>query len=274
MRWIAKAVVQAALARMPWGIGINHLLQRRDWRDWARKKSVGLARTIALADSYVEHRGIAVEIGTGWVPVVPVLLHLKGYEVHSYDKSRHVTDEMLQATVSGVEDRLEDVSAILAVADAKKRLDNFTWTYHAPGDAASTGLEKASLIYSYNVLEHIPEHSLINIIKEAKRLGGVFYAKVGLHDHFFNFDRSITRVNFLKFDDWVWGFLGQHRIHYHNRLRINDFDRLLSDFHPLYRDVAVDPRDVAAVKSMRLAKRFRGYSVEDLAAHWLEFVGT
>ena len=106
-----------------------------------------------------------MEIGTGWVPVVPVLLHLKGYEVHSYDKSRHVTDETLRATVSGVADRLEDVSALLKVADAKKKLDSFTWTYHAPGDAASTGLGKAKLIYSYNVLEHIPEAALVNIIK-------------------------------------------------------------------------------------------------------------
>ena len=97
------------------------------------------------------------------------------------------------------------------------------------------------------------------------RPGGVTYHEVDLRDHFAEFDSSISTVNFLKFGDLTWRLLGQNGIHYHNRLRANDFRALFQAFENVGFETRTDERALEALKHFQVADRFKGFHPADLA---------
>jgi len=303
MKWWLKAGIQAALSVIPGWIGINYQLQKQarqrlsGWRGFAAARAAGLACTVRSADnSNRRGRNRVVELGTGWIPLAPFCFHLLGYrEIHAFDYLPHLKDSTVRQMLHGINDSADAVAAALGVAstavkervsralrcdDLQSMLDVMGIHYHAPADAASTGLAASSVdvFYSFNVMEHIPAAVITGLLKEAGRIlgsDGVFYAKIGLHDHFVNADRSISRVNCLQFSDRVWRVIGQNRIMYHNRLRETDYLLLFADsaLVPVQYERAIDKKDMDCFASMRLAERFKGYSKEDLAVHWIEVIG-
>jgi SAM-dependent methyltransferase len=141
----------------------------------------------------------------------------------------------------------------------------------APADAAVTGLGKGTvdLFFSIAVFEHVPVAGVQAILREARRVlkpGGLTCHHIGLHDHFANFDSSISVLNFLKFGDTAWKMLGQNKIQYHNRLRASDFERLFAECG--FTIISAD-RKVAPMPEMRVAPRFSSYAREDLATYCL-----
>lgn len=128
--------------------------------------------------------------------------------------------------------------------------------YRAPADACATGLSDASVdvCHSYAVLEHVPLDVVAGLVSKARRVlkpSGVFYALIGLHDHFHNF---VSKVNFLKYPEWAWGALVKNRISYHNRLRERGFLRLLTANGAYLVDVksTTYPADLRQVGEMRV----------------------
>jgi ubiquinone/menaquinone biosynthesis C-methylase UbiE len=205
----------------------------------------------------------AVEIGTGWCPTIPLALTMRGIRVHTYDQTRFVTAE--------------------AITKAQE-IAGGHWgmvTYHTPGDAAITKLcdNSIDLHFSFSVFEHIPVDVLSQILREAYRVlkpGAVLYHRIDCRDHFCDCDPSITSVNFLKFSKTEWRFLGQNRIHYHNRLRGSDFVALFKkagfDFINVQSDVCA--RGLAALDHIRVADPFQGYEPADLATSFLTLVAS
>jgi SAM-dependent methyltransferase len=194
----------------------------------------------------------AVEIGTGWCPTIPLGLTERGISVHTYDHFPYVTEEAIAASQS-------------AVGGDWSRVH-----YHAPGDATATGLPDNSvdLSFSIAVLEHIPYKTLTEMLREAYRIlrpGGIAYHEIDLRDHFAEFDSSISTVNFLKFGDKAWRWLGQNGIHYHNRLRASDFRALFRDFELIAFETRTDERAPEALKRLRIVDRFKDYDLADLA---------
>ena len=64
---------------------------------------------------------------------------------------------------------------------------------------------------STTVFEHIPRADIARILKEAKRIlkkGGVAIHFIDLSDHFQHQDKSITRINFLRYSDEEWDKIG------------------------------------------------------------------
>ncbi|MCY0150867.1 hypothetical protein OEG84_25005 [Hoeflea sp. G2-23] len=116
----------------------------------------------------------------------------------------------------------------------------------------------------------MPEAKILSLIREARRVlksGGIFYALIGLHDHFHNFDKRVSKVNFLRYPEWQWALIGKNRISYHNRLRECDFLNALSQngAENLVVNNVIDPPDLDRVRSMRVANRFRRYTSSQLA---------
>lgn len=143
--------------------------------------------------------------------------------------------------------------------------------YLAPFDMRKTALDAGSVaaIVSTNTLEHIPEQDIREILTECHRLlgaNGICSFKIDYSDHYAHTDRTISKYNFLKFSDWVWRFLSPSD-HYQNRLRHCDFATLFNEagFDVLAHQTIVDPDSFDHLSTMKLAKKFRGYSVEDLA---------
>ena len=296
MNWFLKAGVQAVLAHVPCGEVLNHQLQVCNGfysrlLCEAQNNVSHLAKIASAVQGFQLKLGGArtVEVGTGWVPALPVGMYLLGAEVHSYDHVAHLRVGNIKRLLEIYPDLLDTLAAHEDDSVLRSRLETlrqneqasivdwlrpFGIFYHAPGDAAQTGFPPGSfdLYFSVNVFEHIPESAIKAMLGEAHRIlrkGGLTYHHIGLHDHSANIDPGVTYVNFLKYNDLTWKVLGQNRVQYHNRLRYSDFLRIFQEesFEVLHCQSKVDESSLRALETMRVAKRFKDYEKRDLATY-------
>jgi hypothetical protein len=298
MKWWAKSAIQAALSRMPYGESLNHRLQI--WNGfyerfhWSVENNVrhlcNLARTVEEFGGRMEGCS-AIEVGTGWTPTLPIGLHLLGAEVHTYDHMRHLRIANLKKVVDLYPEFFPRISESLGIEQTvlQQRLSGFRRAekeplrdclseagihYHAPADAANTGLPANSvdLYFSIAVLEHVSKADVERMGVESHRVlkaGGLSYHHIGLHDHLAETDSAATKINFLKFSDSTWQILGQNRIQFHNRLRQSEFVEIFKDagFEILLCQSEVDEISLKAIPTMRLNKKYRTFDAVDLATY-------
>jgi hypothetical protein len=95
-------------------------------------------------------------------------------------------------------------------------------------------------------------------------------------DHYSFSDPSIAAYNYLKFRPLTWWLINSS-IHYQNRLRLSDHERLHegAELQIVERRVQEpSDEDIAVIREMNLAPQFRGsYSLEDLGARSVLLVG-
>lgn len=274
--WWIKAGAQTTLSLLPFGEALNHRLQI--WNgfysnfEWAIDANIqhlcNLLQTTTRCGLQLQGANI-LEVGTGWIPTLPVGLYLLGARVHTYDHIRHlrtanlarllelfsphlpVLAEAAHAEVDSCQAKLREIAAQPSESlDQWLRLGEIQ--YRAPADAARSGLpdESLDLYFSVAVFEHVPVAAIKAMLREAHRTlrpGGLTYHVIGLFDHYTTMDPSITRVNFLKYSDFAWRIIGQNRIYFHNRLRESEF--LL-----LFREAA-SKSWIADRKSMNVASK-------------------
>lgn len=106
-------------------------------------------------------------------------------------------------------------------------LTSYGIEYKAPYDASKTDLTDKSLsaCISTNTLEHIPKESITAIFSELYRTlkdDGIVSAKIDYSDHYSHTDKSISLLNYLRFDKETWKKYN-HNCHYQNRLRHYDY---------------------------------------------------
>jgi hypothetical protein len=163
------------------------------------------------------------------------------------DGGRHAVDQRLEALakVSG----FEELCQLTGIR------------YHAPADARKTGFAAGSidLQFSHTVFEHIPGDVLRDILIEAGRVlepeNGVACHHIDLSDHFFQVDKSINMVNFLRYDEKQWSKYNDNQFAYHNRLRPPDYEGIYRDAgHEML--ARVDKVDEASVEEI-VSGRFR-----------------
>jgi SAM-dependent methyltransferase len=305
--WLLKATVQGAISPLPGCDRLNYLLQKHVTGSLALTDEV-FERKVAQCRrhvvSYRESRGghalpsLALELGTGWYPIVPVGLFLAGVEsvvtidvssLLDLERTRRVLDlfasqlrsERLPALLGPIApDRAEAVIAAAGERTARDagELLGRVGVRALVGDARASGLPAGcvELFVSNNTLEHIPPEMLAQLMAEFARLaaeGAVMDHFVDLSDHYAHFDGSITEFNYLRYSDRVWR-LFNNRLQHQNRLRISDYRRIIGQagFELVAEEAERGaPEELGRV---RLARPFRGYAVEDLLVlrSWLTAV--
>lgn len=304
MHWKVKAAVQSACAALPHGTS----LYRRFQTVLGKAGRVDLSRKLTFHQNacalMIQHgfrpRGATVvEIGTGWLPLDAIGFWLGGAaRVVTLDLHRQVDWHQVQQALGWMSERPDDLVArwrdvapevevrerhalILKLRDQPEEfLRQAGIEYRAPFDAAETGLPDRSVDahFSYNVFEHVPPPVLDRLLAEGRRIlkpDGVSLHYVDPSDHFAHFDRSITRVNFLRFEQAQWDRLAGNPYAYHNRLRDSDY-RACFDRHGmrmLFARFDVEPRSLEALRNgLPLASAWRGQDPEELARHNLVYV--
>lgn len=296
--WWIKAGAQSALALFPFGEALNHRLQI--WNgfysnfEWAINANIEhlstLIRTTTLWGLRFQNADI-LEVGTGWIPTLPIGMYLLGARVHTYDHVRHLRSANLARALDLYAEHLPALAELsnteLAQLEARlrelkthhsdsleQRLNRAGIEYYAPGDASQSGLpdESLDLYFSVAVFEHVPVTMIKAMLREAYRTlrpGGLIYHVIGLFDHYTTMDPNITRVNFLKYSDLAWRIIGQNRIQYHNRLRESEFLELFREagFEVVDRRSEVDQRSLQALETMPLNPRYESFDKKDLATY-------
>lgn len=301
MDWRIKALVQKTLAALPGGKSVNYLLQRsfggfRAFRiDNRLHDAARLLELLAEAGTDVAGK-TSVEIGTGWVPVVPAYFYLMGAgRCVGYDVNRYLREALLRQALDQLGDRMDEIvaghpswenqirqrwSRLASAGGPADVLRTLGFDYRAPADARQTGLGDGlvDVVFSNLVLEHVPPEVLEGLFLEARRVlnpaGGVMVHRVDPGDHFRSFDRTITQINFLRYSARRWRFWGQNDLHYQNRLRAPQYRRLAerAGFAIVVEHSKVDPRSKQALATLEVDAEFAGFGTDELCTVSYDFV--
>ena len=140
--------------------------------------------------------------------------------------------------------------------------------HYRVGNASRSGLapETVDLIISDVVLEFFSPDELHEILREFRRIAAsaaVMSHSIDLSDQYASFDINITKLNFLRYTNWLWRLINNPIIPL-SRLRIGDYRRAFSDSHFQIVDDSSVRGDPAELARIPVAARFRDYSVDDL----------
>lgn len=243
----------------------------------------GLRQVALLGESGFELRGKDVLVfGRQGQPVLPLVFALAGARrVVLLDRERDLDLGALVDTAERLAEYAELIGARIGAAPDLVRaalvpprrasleaaLAHFGFEYHADGDPAASGLAPASVdvIASRAELEHVRPPTVQRVFAESRRLlasGGRLCHVIDNSDHWSHVDRDISAVNFLRYPDWLWPVFTLNPGDYQNRLRHVDYIRMLkaAGFRVLVDPSVPDPVAVAAVRAMRVARRFRKFA--------------
>jgi hypothetical protein len=291
MKWQVRLLKNSVLAVLP-GRRLLRKVKRSvvpypaDIDQWTLEQ--GLRMLEMLSRSGIHPRGrVALELGTGWKPVIPILFALAGFKkILLLDSERFLDGSLLARVVENLREYTPLISSRMSVdpstirdrlsigssVNSTQMLAALGLEYVAPADARFTGLPSRSVdvIFSRAVLEHIPVENLRSILAEFRRIiasdGGMCQI-IDNGDHWAQDDESISKVHFLKFDDVTWRWIGMNSIDYQNRLRHSDYLQLLTEtgFEVVLDGSQPDKAAMAALRDLPLANRFRGKSLDDLS---------
>lgn len=299
MRWLAKAALQRTLGVLPQGERLNYVFQRHVLHsfpvgDGAYRQK--FRRAVNHLASYEEYgpgvpaaEATFYEFGAGWDLAIPISYALLGVGRQiEIDIRPSARVELVNETIAALDrlrPELEEIAGrplretggpIASIGELESR---FGIHYLAPCDARDTRLAAGvvDFISSTDTCEHIPGADLAAVFAESRRLlrpGGAFSCRIDLQDHYSYFDGSLSKYHFLRFSDPAWAVVNSP-LHYQNRLRAPEYLRLVRDAgFDLVAERPSRPNEKgrAELEAMPLAKRFRGYSVEDLGVTILGFV--
>jgi len=295
-KWILKAVIQKTISFLPYKHRLNLLFQTY------------VTKGVQLSEAYFEDKLIhfkqhnefrnkylngqsdwtALEIGTGWYPVVPICCFLAGAKsITSVDLSRLTNKEKLKTTLRAfVEGKkkgqlasyfpiLPQRWAILEKLYADYERHSFEEACkllqfnYLVTDARQLPLadDSVQFILSNNTFEHIYEDILKDILREFKRVlapGGLMSHFIDMSDHFAHLDQTINIYNFLQYSPEQWARI-DNSIQPQNRLRITHFREMYAELGIAISEEVNRPGDVGVVKGMKIPDWLDGVSVEEIA---------
>jgi len=295
--WLIKSAAQRVISWLPNSQWWNEQFQRHVTRSLEHDVE-SFEMRVRLAERYVAAWSsanpgrsgpfTALELGTGWFPVVPICLWLCGVDkVWTYDIVPLTDRDRLAATFGRfVEWRDRNalshllpsamtarVSQLAALSERAKSEDPVALLgsmgiHVRVQDARHTDLAPASVdvFTSSAVLEYIPRPAIAGLFAEFRRVaraGAVSSHYINLADQYHYFDRSISPLNFLRFSEGQWRIFNSPLTPL-NRLRHSDYQALLRDGG--WRIIADEPdRGTAAdLDRVPLAEAFRRYEQQDL----------
>jgi len=297
MRWTIKARIQRVLSSAPLGPQLYYLAQRHlgGFRHFTINSKV--AQGSSLLECLSDLREplsdwSAVEIGTGWTPILPILFWLNGQkQCDTYDNQQLLKDALVvesarqfvaidqsAAVLCQINDeqdvfrgRLKVLEKLVAdEASGLEIMRTCNIRYHAPVDAASTGLasESVDVVYSNTMLEHAREDEISALLRECYRIirpGGYMLHLIDLSDHFAHSDQLISAINFLQFSEKRFSQYNS-RFLYQNRLREPRWRQIIQDhnFEIICWRTHVDNRALSQLPTLPLDQAFAGLSAEEL----------
>lgn len=295
-KWILKAVIQKTISFLPFKHRINFLFQKyitkgvRLSDDFFIDKIIHASNHLMYFKKYNSKTSFkALELGSGWYPVIPIYLYLHGAsEIFSIDIAQHITIKSFKETLMKFSEYFEkeDFKPYFNnIQEERKSLiskyvndineNNFTEILlkfniqFQIQDARKTTFDDNffDLITSNNTFEHIYPVILEGILKEFKRIlnvSGIMSHFIDMSDHFSHLDKSINIYNFLKFKESKWKFI-DNSIQPQNRLRINQYKEIIAkqDFQILEEENRAGNEKL--IENINLAVPFSNFLSQDNA---------
>lgn len=269
MNWKIKAFIQGLLSTSRIGDRINHLygsLQKTYYPKGVDYNFQELFTKLRLIESFNNNNTStdrnflnknALEIGTGYFLVQPIVLKLLGWnKIVTIDITHDIflravqrqlklllqdkyllqimkLSELDTSQFNDIVNKLKDANSL----DHILKACNITYIAPYKFDDIQKDDMKFDFIFSKVVLEHIPPTVLSELFCYTKKwlnTGGKIVHIVNFTDHFANpgffGDKKISEFNFLRYSDKYWNFWAGNSIAYTNRLGFPYYYQLCEEF--------------------------------------------
>ena len=276
---LARLVLRSVL---PFSAELRRLKRRfRPYEDDCGNSAMcitgGLEQLSALRACGASLNGAEVlEFGSGWHPLIPLLFHMAGARrLVLTDIERLMDEHTIARAREMVAGRIEDVVTVLEqpAAELLRRLHTPPpHDYLVPWNAAAQPPSSVDIVISRAVLEHVPEERLRFFFRQFHRIlrpGGLTCHMVDNSDHWQHHDRTLSRVEFLRYEetDLVWRLAQLNTQGFQNRLRHGDYEQLMIEagFEVIQSLGEPDPQCLEDLRRLPLGRRFHGRDNRELA---------
>ena len=291
MRWWAHWGVQYLLAHVPGGGVVHRFMQERAGQLRHIERGNQFENALTILELARQHAGPlaglrVAELGTGWIPAIPVALALAGCEVHTFDVRALTKPEYLRRTLNTWEPRLVEIAeasqqSLLEIYERWDRLSRAEslaalcqqtgGVYLAPVDTTSLPDESAAfdLVVSNLVMQSIPDELIGPVLRESARLlksGGCSIHRIRMTDEYAGTDPNRHHLHYLTYQQTTWKRWFDHRNKCQNRWRASHFLKAFRDVGFLQREVRRhwDDSGAAYFQKVRLAPEFQWCDEDDL----------
>ena len=212
-----------------------------------------------------------VEVGSGWVPLMPYFLKYFGHcnQVFTYDINDHYNKKWIRE----LDKYFRDEYKIPIMAERKSLTPDFVHYFPKENiiDAEFPG--HVDLIFSRFVLEHVTPDDM-------RRMHEKFASEIAedaliLHlispsDHRAYTDKTLSHYDFLRYSRFEWDSI-QTKFDYHNRMRLPQYLKVFDEagFDLLFLEYdKVDPlsEKYAKYKELKIHDDFVNFSEEEVLA--------
>lgn len=210
---------------------------------------------------------VILEIGSGWFPTIPILLARDGAKkVFMSDLNVHMDDITFQATASYLKNRYPNDDFI-------KNIESFSSLpieYLAPFNSAALTDKSLDLIMSHAVLEHIPKSDIYNLFSSLRPKisdNGLMIHMVDHSDHFEHYDKSISRINFLTWNEEKHALINYLIKDGENRMRHHEYHQVFQDagFEVVKEEADLHKETLEKVETLDLVYPYKKMRPEQLS---------
>jgi SAM-dependent methyltransferase len=228
---------------------------------------------------------VGLEVGTGWAPTIPVIHLLCGAKrFYLTDVVRYMDEHTFTLAKQNVLLHAALIERQLGVPQqflktsigGAKTLEGLQLVYLAPIQWDTLMAGSIDYVISRAVLEHVAAREipcLLSYVYRALKPGGMMANIIDNSDHFQHSDKTIPRLNFLKFSATTWSIICA-LTDQQNRLRHSDYRRIFwsSDLEIIYDERFMDRDALIALDELAIDRIFSRYDHEDLASLTSYFV--
>lgn len=184
----------------------------------------------SLGKSHGTLKGSTIlEIGSGWFPVIPILLARDGAKkVYMSDLNVHMDDITFHETATYLKNRYPDDGFIQKI----KNISSLPIEYLAPFDSSIIQEKTLDIVLSRTVLEHIPKsdiYYLLSSLRYKMTNEGIMIHLIDHSDHFEHHDKSISKLNFLTWSEEKHALINYLIKDGENRMRHHEYRQVFVD---------------------------------------------
>ncbi|UFH36234.1 hypothetical protein [Flavobacterium acetivorans] len=213
-----------------------------------------------------------IEIGSGWLPIIPYLFIFKGKakRVYTYDLNEHYQENSIvdfNAVFS------KEYNQIIDIPKKGKYSLPKELVYFPSQNIITAEIPKAEIVFSRFVLEHVTPEDIAEMhmkFKNTLEKGSHIVHFISPSDHRAYSDPSLSLHDFLKYDQKEWNRI-QTKFDYHNRLRLPQYLEIFKslDYEIIYLtfdSVKKDSEQHCLFKNIEIHSDYKNYSDEELTA--------
>ncbi len=217
-----------------------------------------------------------MEIGSGWLPLMPYHFLLRGgaKQVFTYDINKHYSSRSIKKLNEIYKHKLGvdfEVQPPFSLPEKVRYFPNTNLSVEAP--------LKADVVFSRFVLEHVNLQDMYAIHQNLKKnleKGSYIFHFISPSDHRAYVDKNLSLQDFLRYSEQEWRRRCT-QFDYHNRLRLPQYLELFNElgFEVIY--VGYDSAKPGSpafqkFKKLNLHEDFKKYSDEELTAGSINIV--